>query len=475
MGSNTGKLIMFGILTTAVTSLALAVVGGRLAADVAATSPAAAGRQAPTSTFVTAPGASVPPSLPADVLTAPRADAPIPTTAGLQRAVTPLLATAVLGAAVSVDVVDVSSGNSLMSVNPTRPMVPASTAKLLTGAAALTAVGPQTTLTTRVVDGVTPGEVVLVGGGDVLLGAGRGNPDRVVGRAGLADLADQTAAALRAAGRTSVAVRLDDALFRGPAVHPGWRPGDVAAGYVAPVMALEVNAGQIPRRTARQNDPALAAGQAFATLLARRGVRVTASVVRAQAPASSAVLGSVQSAPVARLVEYALTESDNTVAEALGRLVALHSGRQATFTDAGSAVLDRVGLLGVPTKGNQLAGGSGLADGSAVSARTLTGLLALAGSSRHPELRPLLTGLPVAGASGTLATRFSGSRQHGGLGVVRAKTGTLKGVNSLAGTVVDADGRQLAFAIMADRTGATTGARSALDAVAVALARCGCR
>jgi D-alanyl-D-alanine carboxypeptidase/D-alanyl-D-alanine-endopeptidase (penicillin-binding protein 4) len=187
------------------------------------------------------------------------------------------------------------------------------------------------------------------------------------------------------------------------------------------------------------------------------------------------VLAAVESAPIADLVEHALTESDNTVAEALARVVALRMGRRATFTDSGRAVLDQVGLLGLPTDGDRLIGGSGLADGSLVSVHTLTSLLSLAASAAHPELRALLTGLPVAGASGTLADRFSPDAQRGGLGVVRAKTGTLKGVNALAGTVVDADGRMLAFAILADKTGATDAARLALDDVAAALARCGCR
>jgi D-alanyl-D-alanine carboxypeptidase/D-alanyl-D-alanine-endopeptidase (penicillin-binding protein 4) len=436
--------------------------------------PAAAVTLAPTSTSAPAPGATTP-AVVDDVLTALSSGAPVPTAAGLQRVLAPLLAAAGLGKAVSMQVVDVASGASLFSVSPNARLVPASTAKLLTGAAALTTVGPDATLTTKVVDGATRGEIVLVGGGDLLLGAGPGNPDAVVGRAGLADLADATATALKGQGRTSVALRLDDSLFRGPAVSPGWAPGDLAAGYVSPVMALEVNEGQLPHRAARQSDPALAAGQSFASLLSRRGITVTAPVVRAGAPAGANVLAGVESASIADLVEYALTESDNTVAEVLARVVALRMGRPATFTDGGRAVLDQVGLLGVPTDGDKLVGGSGLADGSQVSVRTLTGLLALAGSSAHPQLRPLLTGLPVAGASGTLADRFSTATQHGGLGIVRAKTGTLKGVNALAGTVVDGDGRLLAFAVLADKTGTAAVARSALDDVAVALARCGCR
>jgi D-alanyl-D-alanine carboxypeptidase/D-alanyl-D-alanine-endopeptidase (penicillin-binding protein 4) len=156
-------------------------------------------------------------------------------------------------------------------------------------------------------------------------------------------------------------------------------------------------------------------------------------------------------------------------------MVAVKAGRQATFADAGVAVLDRVDLLGIPTAGAHLSGGSGLGSGNEVSAQALATLLVLAASPQHPELRALLSGLPVAGASGTLADRFATGRERSGLGVVRAKTGTLTGASSLSGTVVDADGRQLGFVILADRVTSTLAARAALDDAASALAACGCR
>ena len=81
----------------------------------------------------------------------------------------------------------------------------------------------------------------------------------------------------------------------------------------------------------------------------------------------------------------------------------------------------------------------------------------------------------MAGASGTLTDRFTGARDKAGLGVVRAKTGTLTGASSLSGTVVDADGRLLGFVLEADAVSSTVAARAALDAAAAVLAGCGCR
>jgi D-alanyl-D-alanine carboxypeptidase/D-alanyl-D-alanine-endopeptidase (penicillin-binding protein 4) len=85
-----------------------------------------------------------------------------------------------------------------------------------------------------------------------------------------------------------------------------------------------------------------------------------------------------------------------------------------------------------------------------------------------------VTGLPVAGFTGSLASRFV--HDPAGRGTVRAKTGTLTGVDGLAGTVTTRDGALLGFVAVADRvrTGETLGARDALDRVAAALAGCAC-
>ncbi len=426
------------------------------------------------------PGALVP-LRPAAVLPGLDAAAAVPGRDPLAAALDPVLAGAALGPSVSAEVVDLADGRSLLSRSADRAAAPASTAKILTAAAVLSLRGPQDRLATRVVSG-DAGEIVLVGGGDVLLAPGRGRQDSVIGHAGLDDLAAATVSALRSAGRTSVTVRLDDTAFAGPARSPDWSGGDVAGGFVAPVTALALDSGNATpgRRTApghpfpRAADPAMAAATTFVTRLRAHGMAVTGGPTRASAPAGAEQVAEVLSAPLADLVEEALTESDNTVAEALARLTAASSNLPTTFSGAGRAVLERIGRLGVEVTGQTMAGGSGLGSGYAIGAHTLVRVLALAASPEHPELRPVLTGLPIAGASGTLAERFAATATRPAVGVVRAKTGTLTGVSALAGTVVDADGRQLGFAVLADRVPATEPARAALDRTAAALARCGC-
>ena len=78
---------------------------------------------------------------------------------------------------------------------------------------------------------------MLVGGGDVLLGEGESAEDKVLGHAGLATLAKQTAESLRKDGFTGqVEVLVDDSLFTGSSLNPAWSPEDVAAGEMAPLF-----------------------------------------------------------------------------------------------------------------------------------------------------------------------------------------------------------------------------------------------
>lgn len=165
-----------------------------------------------------------------------------------------------------------------------------------------------------------------------------------------------------------------------------------------------------------------------------------------------------------------LTNSDNDIAEALARRTALAGKQRADFEGGGKAIRDRLRKLGLPLAGADFHDGSGLDRADRLTANLLTSLLVKAGDPAHPELRPVLTGLPVAGFTGTLSSRYT----DGAAGVVRAKTGTLTGVNTLAGTVVDRDGRLLAFAFLASDTTDPQAAQSALDRTASALAACGC-
>ncbi|WP_116949346.1 D-alanyl-D-alanine carboxypeptidase/D-alanyl-D-alanine endopeptidase [Jiangella endophytica] len=371
----------------------------------------------------------------------------------------PTLGAAGLGGAVGVSVVNLATGTPSYEAAGTDPHTPASTLKILTGAAALQALGPEHTFTTRVVSGPDPSAVTLVGGGDPTLTA-----DEDGAGTRLADLAVATAQALAEAGVTTVTLSYDASLFSGPAVDPDWSPGYVPS-VVSPTTALAADIQDRP------SDPPLDAAEEFADLLSDQGITVDGDPAEAAAPADGAELAAVASAPLSTIVEDVLTSSDNDGAEVLARHVALAAGAAGTSADAGPAVVQALSALGLDASGATLLDGSGLARGSAVPAGLITQTLVLAAGPDHPDLRAVVTGLPVAAFTGTLADRFDDSSAAG---LVRAKTGTLTGVSALAGVVVAADGVPYAFAVLADDVGNTTEARAALDDVAAALAGCGC-
>jgi len=406
-----------------------------------------------------------------------------PTESGITHALGSTVDDPALGGDVGLAVVD-GSGRSVYDRGGGVPLAPASTLKLLTATSALEVVGPYTRFQTTVVPGARDGDVVLVGGGDPSLTrkpapgrahAGPGASVTYPDPARLPDLATRAARTLKARGATAVRLRIDDALFGGPTQSPHWPSSYVSGGNVAPVTALSVDAGRRdPAERARERDPSLAAGRLFAHMLEQRGITVRGQVSRATAPEGAKPLAAVDSPSVAALVESMLTRSDNDIAENLLRHVARGKGRPATFTGGTRAVGDILSALGVDTSGLRMYDGSGLSRDDRVPPRLLAHTLAVDVSSKHPELRSVVTGLPVAGFTGTLDYRFGTGSVRSGAGIVRAKTGTLTGVSALAGVVQDASGRLLVFAALADRVSGAEAAESALDRIASALVPCGC-
>jgi serine-type D-Ala-D-Ala carboxypeptidase/endopeptidase (penicillin-binding protein 4) len=401
------------------------------------------------------------------VLASLATDAPAPDPAVLSNQLTPLLTSAGLGTGVSAEVIDVATGDVLLDLDAGDPAVPASTAKLLTAAAALTTLDPADTLATTVVSGATPGEVVLVGGGDPTLS--RTSPSQTYpGAPTVADLATQVVAALPA-GSPVTRIVVDNSLYSGSLTAAGWGSGDAPSTYAAPVTATAVDGARVsPGSQARSGQPGIDAGSALADALGAPG----ATVVLGDAPAGAETLATVQSAPIGRLVEQALSMSDNMLAEALARQVAIAKDLPASFEGGAQAVTHALADAGIDITGVTLSDGSGLSGNDRVPAGVLTEVVkgAADGSLKHASA--LLSGLPVAGYDGTL---FDRGEAGAAPGTVRAKTGTLLGVHALAGTVVTADERLLAFAVVADGSGSEVEAENGLDDVAAALAGCGCR
>ncbi|HCX85564.1 MAG TPA: D-alanyl-D-alanine carboxypeptidase/D-alanyl-D-alanine-endopeptidase [Micrococcales bacterium] len=450
-----GALVAIGLVTGYVAADARGLVPGPFTTDA----PWPEAEPFPTPTISTPlPAAAVLPSL--------DDSAPVPTAAGLADAVAALRARPEVGTPPGLIVVDAASGDVLADADAHAARLPASTTKVLTAAAAVSTLDLEATLpTTARLDGDT---LYLVGGGDMALAAGAGDPSAVLGRAGLGDLADRTVAALQAAGTTSVALRFDDTLFDRTPRAQGWSEIDLSGGFVAPIQAMGIMLGVVDGQVRRDSTPSDTAAETFAQALRDRGIEVREGPSRSFVPDGATEVARVESAPLVDLLDLAMADSSNTLTEVFGRLVAVDAGLPATFEGAASGVLNAVANLGIDVTGTSLADTSGLSSLNRISPRLLADVLVKAATD--PQLRPLVVALPVAGLEGTLAGRSLDD------GLVRAKTGTLPSVVSLAGYTPTADGRLLVFAVIADGvpTAGSYAARLEIDAWVRSLTACGC-
>ena len=373
-----------------------------------------------------------------------------------------------LGGSVGAIVIDVATGDVVYDLEGDAPRSTASNEKIFTAASVLQALGPEARLTTTVTWEPTASVLTIVGAGDPTLAsvAAEGSS--------LGALADQVMEAVPAGA--AVTLHYDASLFSGPDTAPGWDANYPALGIAAPVSALLVDRARVPGSTAREADPALAAATAFAAMLAERGLAVDGPQ---PGTAIGDVVASTESVPIAEMVETMLTESDNDMAESLAHLAGAELTGTGSFESGGEATAIAIKSMGVPTEGLVSVDGSGLSYEDQAAPITLASVLTQFASGVPDDSTsawswPLIPGLPVAGLTGTLNDRFVDADSLAGAGVVRAKTGTLIGVSTLAGTAVNADGRLLVFAFMADQTTDVEASRAALDRAASALVSCAC-
>lgn len=426
------------------------------------------------------------------------ADGPEPDAAGLTEAISQELDSDWLGPERrrAVSVRDALTGDVLAARNADRPVTPASTAKLLSAAAIVTGLPVESTFTTRVVRGAEPEQVVLVAGGDMLLARGAGDPDAVAGRAGVADLAAQTAEALQEEGLAGpVRVALDLQHVAGPDTLETWTDFWVSQGYTGRIVQIGLEEDRALPQLPSPRDPQQEAARAFAAALREQGVDVAddtdgdpaqdqgweAELVGTGAGSTGTdVLASVESAPVRDVLALALATSDNAMVEQLARQAAVADGASAEQDAVTAWILRSMEEdYGIDMTGLTLADASGLSGGTRLTVDVVADVLVQGADGSHPALQSVLAagGLPIAGYTGTLHDRFHLPVHAAAVGNARAKTGSLPNVTSLAGTVVTRDGRLLVYAMTADdigEDGAVLEARSSLDEVVAQLARCGC-
>jgi serine-type D-Ala-D-Ala carboxypeptidase/endopeptidase (penicillin-binding protein 4) len=317
-------------------------------------------------------------------------------------------------------VVDLATGRVVFARNAHLPLRPASNEKLATTYAALTALGPSFRIETDVLgDGTQSG---ATWDGDLVL---KGYGDPTLSSADLRSLAHQVATD----GIRHVSGRIlgDESWFDSQRVGLGWK-SEFYLHESPALSALVVDRGWDGRE---ETEPALYAAQLFREDLVRAGVSVSGAGALGVATAGAAALASVVSPPVASLVRFMDTVSDNFTAEMLMKEVGAVHGSGGT---AAAGIVETRRLLSaarVPLGGVHMVDGSGL---SLLDRWTPAGLAAeLRAMWLDPDLRRyIVRSLPIAGVTGTLSERMRHGPAHR---FVRAKTGTTDNSSALSGFV----------------------------------------
>jgi len=403
-----------------------------------------------------------------------------------------LTSSSLAGATIAIQVVSLTDGKTLYATNPGQLLTPASVQKLLTSAAALYWLSPQFRFRTEARwDGR---DLYLAGGGDPSLtqedlkGLARevrkDEPGRI--RHLILDASYQDTL-LYGAGWSP-----DDATFP---YHPtlsafvfhhnfvtltvrSRKPGGLARVEAEPKsravriknqiavvgkgatriqiqqkntpsgvlfeLTGEIVAGNKDETFTRNiADPAWFTGNLFREALFAEGIRIRGKVMKGPSPPGLKTLAVHRSQALADILRTMNKESDNLYAEqVLKALGAERMGPPGSAEKGIQAVKTFLDTLGVKSEGCRLADGSGLSRANALSPEVLVKVLAWI--YRQFKLSPeFVSSLPVAGEDGTLTRRLDQASR-----LSRAKTGTLKGVSSLAGYAVNRRGEVLAFAVL---------------------------
>ncbi|HWB69705.1 MAG TPA: D-alanyl-D-alanine carboxypeptidase/D-alanyl-D-alanine-endopeptidase [Solirubrobacterales bacterium] len=364
-------------------------------------------------------------------------------------------------------VVDSGTGKAVCqkSARSARPL--ASNMKLFTTSAALSLLGPETRIPTRVLssgtlgsDGALHGDLYLVGGGDPALGT-----PSFYNRFhnGLGTDIFSLVPQIRAAGITSISGRLyaDDTIFdrlRGVADS-----GYATSSYIGPLSGLSFNSGySTPRASGFSSEPAKLAASTLAAALRKAGISVREQVARRQAPAKAKTIAVVRSPQLTRLIDLTDVYSDNFFAETLLKLLGARLGDAGT-TAAGAGVVSQFAReLG---SGVHAVDGSGLTRSGRASPLQVVELLQ---SMRNTAVgSDFVEDLAVAGEEGTVASRMQGTAAAGRC---HTKTGTLTGVSNLSGYCFNRSGKVMIFSILMGSVGDLSLAHLEQDRIAAAVA-----
>ena len=380
---------------------------------------------------------------------------------------------------------DIYDGSIIFESNSQNSMLPASLTKLYTAASTAITLDPDARFMTKVK--YLDNNVYLVGGADPELGT-ESNPTQ----ADLADLAKETAQKLKEFNVFEVNVFVDDSLL-GPLQRPAdWEDNYFQSSEIHLISALNLDDPKSPGQA--PIDPSITTGQTFALYLIKNNIKVNGLVFRKTVPEGAFDLSTQYSKSVSQIIEDTLMISNNQDAEIMARVASLVSENDPSTNAATELILKDVESLGISSVDNVITDASGLSRSNKISPSDFSELIYK--SIKNPEIKidnrgetskfmvkpdlaitpdlwSVFTGLPTGYGLGTMKKRFDEVGSPG-RGVVRAKTGSLNRVITLAGTVTTKDQVFLSFAVLVNRVEQPENVREALDNLLNKLAECNC-
>lgn len=384
-----------------------------------------------------------------------------------------------------ISVRDIYDGSIIFESNAQNSMLPASLTKLYTAASTAITLDPDARFMTKVK--YLDNNVYLVGGADPQLGT-ESNPTQ----ADLADLAKETAQKLKEFNVFEVNVFVDDSIL-GPLQRPvDWEDNYFRSSEIHLISALNLDDPKAPGQA--PVDPSIKTGQTFALYLIKNNIKVNGLVFRKTVPEGAFDLSTQYSKSVSQIIEDTLIISNNQDAEIIARVASLVAENDPSTSAAMELVLKDVEMLGISSVDNVVTDASGLSRSNKISPSDFSELIyksiknpEVAKVNRGetskfmvkpsneitPDLWSVFTGLPTGYGLGTMKKRFD-EEGSAGRGVVRAKTGSLNRVITLAGTVTTKDQVFLSFAVLVNRVEQPENVREAIDNLLNKLAECNC-
>jgi D-alanyl-D-alanine carboxypeptidase/D-alanyl-D-alanine-endopeptidase (penicillin-binding protein 4) len=208
-----------------------------------------------------------------------------------------------------------------------------------------------------------------------------------------------------------------------------------------------------------QDHPAFVLG-VFQQMWVELGGTLAGGVRDGAVPAEARSVGVLPSPTLSEVVRDINKFSNNVMARQLFLTLGMESGkRPASAEDGDAAIRSWLNVRGIALPELVLENGSGLSRRERISAEGLGRVLQAAWKSAvMPEL---MASLPVTATDGTMRKRL---KQNGVAGQAHIKTGSLEGVRSIAGYVLDKGGRRWIVVFFVNHANAG-GAQAAQDAL----------